>query len=123
MTMDWPSVDALAKAFPSRIGFFTVTADDEILAAAIRIQVSDVCDYVFYWGERPDAKRRSPVILLAHGLISDAYKRGVTILDLGTSTDQSQPNQGLIAFKESLGGKISARRTWELSLDCAGTHR
>ncbi|MBS0361100.1 MAG: hypothetical protein JSR98_06945 [Proteobacteria bacterium] len=112
MTMGWPQVRALAEAFPDRTGFAVVERDGRALAGAICLELSADWTYVFYWGEDPDSRRESPVMLLAEGLVAERSVRG-GVLDLGTSTEESQPNPGLIAFKEGLGCRASAKRTYE----------
>ena len=103
MTMAWPQVEALAAAFPDRVRFFGVIRGGTILAGAICLRVTASYLYVFYWGERPEFRKESPVTLLADGLVAYAHSRGVSVLDIGVSTEHSAPNVGLIAFKESSG--------------------
>jgi hypothetical protein len=114
MTMAWPQVEALAAAFPDRVRFFGVIRGGTILAGAICLRVTASYLYVFYWGERPEFRKESPVILLADGLVTYAHARGVSVLDLGVSTEHSAPNVGLVAFKESLGCRASSRRIYTL---------
>jgi len=114
MTMGWAQVQALAVALPERVTFWTAERDEAILAGAICLQITPSYAYVFYWGEASAFRKESPVLLLAEGLIADHHRRGFAILDLGTSTDQSVPNPGLIAFKEGLGCRASGKRTYVL---------
>jgi len=114
MTMAWPQVAALARAFPGRAGFHAVERAGATLAGAVVLHVTDAYRYVFYWGEDPQVRRESPVVLLAEGLMGLCHRDGVAVLDIGTSTEGSRSNLGLIAFKESLGCRASAKRTWVL---------
>jgi predicted N-acyltransferase len=116
MTMAWPQVEALATAFPDRVRFFGVIRGGTILAGAICLRVTASYLYVFYWGERPEFRKESPVTLLADGLVAYAHAREVAVLDLGVSTEHSAPNAGLIAFKESLGCRASSRRIYTLDI-------
>lgn len=116
MTMTWPQVEALAASFPDRVRFFGVQRDDLLLAGALCLRITAECLYVFYWGENPQFRKESPVTLLADGLADYALENGFRALDIGISTAQSIPNSGLIAFKESLGCRTSARRTYALEL-------
>lgn len=116
MTMGWTQVAALAEAFPDRVGFHAVERAGATLAGAVVLRITDRYRYVFYWGEDPDVRRESPVVLLAEGLVALCHRDGVAILDIGTSTEASKPNPGLIAFKESLGCRASAKRTWVLEI-------
>lgn len=112
MTMSWPQVEALAAAFPQRVDFHVVEREGEVLAGSISLRVTGDWRYVFYWGEAPDHRAASPVTLLALGLVAESHAAGVQVLDIGTATEDSQPNLGLVAFKESLGCRASSRRTW-----------
>jgi hypothetical protein len=112
MTMTWPQVEALAGAFPDRVRFFGVIRDGTILAGAICLRITASYLYVFYWGERPEFRKESPVTLLAYGLVTYAHACGVSVLDIGISTEHSAPNVGLIAFKESLGCRASSQRIY-----------
>ena len=114
MTMGWPQVAALAEAFPDHVSFHAAERAGAILAGAVVLRLTAAYRYVFYWGEDPDVRRESPVILLAEGLVELCYREGVSILDIGTSTEASRPNPGLIAFKESLGCLATGKRTYVL---------
>lgn len=116
MTMSWPQVEALAAAFPANIAFSVVERGADLLAGAIVLELTPTYVYVFYWGEAPAFRRESPVSLLAEGLVAEHHARGVTVMDLGTSTERSLPNPGLIAFKEGLGCRTSGKRTYALDL-------
>lgn len=116
MTMAWTQVEALARAFPGRVGLHAVEREGVILAAAVLLQVTARYLYVFYWGEDPQVRRESPVTLLAEGLVGMRQAQGVEVLDIGTSTDRSRPNPGLIAFKESLGCRAAGKRTYVLDI-------
>jgi hypothetical protein len=114
MTMSWTQVAALAAALPEAVTFRTVERDEAVLAGAVCLQVTPAYAYVFYWGEAAAFRKESPVLMLAEGLIAEHHRRGSAVLDLGTSTEQSVPNAGLIAFKEGLGCRTSSKRTYVL---------
>lgn len=116
MTMSWDQVSALAIAFPERVGFFVASRAAETLAGAICLDVTPAHRYVFYWGERPEFRRESPVTLLAEGLMAESHQRGFAVLDIGVSTNRSDPNLGLIRFKQDLGCLTTAKRTYALDL-------
>jgi hypothetical protein len=116
MTMSWAQVAALRDAFPDRVAFHLVEREGVGLAGAIVLRVTGAFLYVFYWGEDPDVRRESPVMLLAQGLAQVADEAGAAILDIGVSTDRSEPNPGLMAFKESLGCRTAGKRTYVLDL-------
>ena len=65
--------------------------------------------YVFYWGEHPSVRHRSPVLLLAEALYEYARELGAKVLDIGTATVDSVPNQGLMDFKRQIGCQASLK--------------
>lgn len=78
--------------------------DDETLAAAalcLRLSASKL--YVFYWGDRPEYTRLSPVVVLADAIHAYCVAHRIALLDVGTSTEGSVPNTGLLRFKDGLG--------------------
>lgn len=117
MTMSWEQVHALAEAFPDQVAFHTVEREADTLAGAVTMRITRSYTYVFYWGEDPTFRREIPVMLLAEGLMDLCHRNGVTVLDIGISTEASQPNPGLIAFKESLGCRAASKRVYRLELD------
>jgi hypothetical protein len=123
MTMAWDQMWALAEAFPDVVGFHVVERAGEILAGGITLRLTAAYAYVFYWGEAPEHRAESPVVLLAEALMAEAHAAGVAILDIGASTDASLPNPGLIAFKESLGCLATPKTTWEFRPHGAGAGR
>jgi CelD/BcsL family acetyltransferase involved in cellulose biosynthesis len=114
MTMSWPQLEALAKAFRGSVAFYTVERGGDVLAGAICLRLTATYFYVFYWGEAPAYRRESPVAFLAEGLMAELHLKGGEVLDLGISTEHSVPNPGLIAFKESLRCRTSGKRTYRL---------
>jgi hypothetical protein len=117
MTMTWAQIEDLAAAFPDRVTFHAVERDGGLLAGAVLLSVTASYQYVFYWGEAPLSRRESPVVLLAEGLVHLCHGRGASILDIGASTEDSTPNPGLFAFKQSLGCRTAAKRTYRLDFD------
>lgn len=117
MTMTWPQVAELGGALPGQVSFWVAERGGDVLAGAVCLQLTETYAYVFYWGEAPGFRKESPVLLLAAGLIDEHHRQGISVLDLGTSTEGSVPNAGLIAFKEGLGCQATAKRTYVLDPD------
>lgn len=46
---------------------------------------------------------------LAYHVVDRSLADGVTLLDLGISSEQGRPNHGLIQFKQSIGARPSLR--------------
>ncbi|WP_053007636.1 GNAT family N-acetyltransferase [Pragia fontium] len=112
MTMDWSSIEALTVNFPSRVRYFNIVRSGVILASSICLLLNYNYIYVFYWGEHPEYRKESPIEKLAQGIYEFAINNNIDVIDIGTSTENSTPNQGLMSFKESLGCSISSKLTF-----------
>ncbi|TDT58937.1 acetyltransferase (GNAT) family protein [Enterobacter sp. AG5470] len=117
MTMSWEAIDALSQAVNEKIKFYILTRDNITLAGAICLNLDEDVLYVFYWGEHPDYRKDSTIVKLAEGIYLAAAEDGFNTLDIGTSTDHSMPNQGLINFKENIGCLVSQKITVSFSKD------
>jgi hypothetical protein len=112
MTMSLDAIAALIKNFQYDIKLFAVSLQERIVASAICIQVNPQYLYVFYWGELPEYRKESPVLLLSQGIVEYCVHNNIDIMDIGTSSENSIPNIGLCAFKSSLGCRISQKSTY-----------
>ena len=74
-----------------------------MIASAICINVVKNILYVFYWGEVDGYENLSPITLLFKNIAEFGKTNNFKIIDIGTSTNNSLPNYGLINFKTSLG--------------------
>ncbi|WP_039058582.1 hypothetical protein [Enterobacter sp. Bisph1] len=117
MTMSWDAIDALYHAVDTKISFYLLTRDNIVLAGAICLTLDLETLYVFYWGEHPDYRKDSTIVKLAEGIYLSAAENGFKIMDIGTSTVHSEPNQGLINFKENIGCLVSQKITVSLKRD------
>lgn len=115
MTMSWDAINALADAIDQDIKFYSLKREDVVLAGAICLRLDSDTLYVFYWGEHPEYRKDSTIVKLAEGIYLTAEKLGYSTIDIGTSTDHSAPNQGLINFKENIGCHVSQKITISLS--------
>ena len=103
VTMDFPSIMSMVDTFGERMRFFGAWRNQELVAAAICIGVSEKIMSVFYWGDIEGVQDYSPVVLLASAIYEHCQSGGITILDTGIATEAGEPNYGLIRFKRSLG--------------------
>ena len=104
MTMSLTAIQQMTEVFPDKIFLYAVsTTEGALAAAAVCVQITEEILYVFYWGDAEGYQTQSPVVLLAEAIYADCQKRGIRILDAGTSTSGVQPNLGLMAFKVGLG--------------------
>lgn len=108
LSMSFEQVDKMHKA----VGFhvFSVGTPSGYYGAALCLLVRPDILYVYAWG---DGVGKSPTVKLA-GIIYDYCKaNGIRMMDIGTSTVNGVPDEGLIAFKRSLGFRESLKLTME----------
>lgn len=115
MTMSAEALLALKDAIKDDLIFTALKRDTTTLAGAILMNIDETTRYVFYWGEHPDFRHESPVVKLCEQLYLDAVAQGYHHLDIGISTVNSVPNEGLVNFKVGIGCEISQKLTFTLS--------
>ncbi|MAR84923.1 MAG: hypothetical protein CL869_01845, partial [Cytophagia bacterium] len=103
LTMKWESLEEMISAFNDKLYFFGLQEKKEIIASAICINVFPNLLYVFYWGEISGYEKLSPIALLSNKLVEYCIKNNFEILDIGTSSERSNPNIGLLKFKKNIG--------------------
>ncbi|MEN6471858.1 MAG: hypothetical protein ABFC62_10375 [Clostridiaceae bacterium] len=99
---------------------FVVSNIEEPIAAAIVYHVMDKIVQVIYWGDRLGFHRDKPINYLAFKLIEFYGKKGFDYLDIGPSTENSQPNYGLCDFKESIGCERDIKLTFQKNFAIGG---
>ncbi len=112
ISMTYRQIDEMVQVFPNDMHFFAAHRDGTIVAGSICLKVSQDVLYVFYWGDLPGHETYSPVTVLADTIYRFAQMNGFRILDLGTSTLQGSPNEGLGRFKKNLGAKETPKITY-----------
>lgn len=117
ITMQLAPLQQMQALFPDTLELYGCRQQGELVAAAICLRLTPGILYVFYWGDRPGYAQYSPVTLLAESLYEDCQRRGIALLDAGTSTLDLQLNPGLIAFKRGLGFEESLKFRLERSFD------
>ena len=110
-------VQELFRRFPREHFLFSVRQPDGGWAAlTVAIRVGERVLYNFYPASPLRCNALSPVVLLNEGLHAFAQASDLTVLDLGTSSLDSGPNDSLLRFKRHLGGVAGLRLSWEKSL-------
>lgn len=102
-------VRRVRDTFPGRIRMFTLAHGDLPCAAALVYKVKPRRDLVVYWGDADHELPRSPMNVLVQRLVGMAIDEGVLSLDVGVSSVEGVPDQGLIQFKESVGARPRLR--------------
>lgn len=83
--------------------FFLLSHEGRDVAAAQVFHVAkDICQ-VIYWGDLREYSSMRPMNLLAYRVFEHYRNQGLSILDIGPSTEDGVPNYGLCSFKKSIG--------------------
>jgi lysylphosphatidylglycerol synthetase-like protein (DUF2156 family) len=98
MTLD----DVLSTGNIWPVDFFKVeSSDHQIVASAIFYRYhSEIC-YAVFWGDNEKGRPLRAMDFLIFNLFSYYKEAGFTYIDLGISTENGIPNEGLLRFKES----------------------
>jgi len=103
MSMTEAQLQTMVDTFPNAVELFGSRDGNNLAASALCLRLSPTVLYVLYWGDRPGYGSLSPVVSLASTIYEYCQLKGVELLDVGTSTVDSEPNFGLIRFKRGLG--------------------
>lgn len=109
LALDAGYVGAARDAFPDRIRMAVLEHAGRPCAAALTYRVLPGRELVVSWGDAAHDLPRSPMNVLAHAMVARALGEGVRSLDLGVSSIDGVPDQGLIQFKRSVGARESLR--------------
>jgi len=103
ISMTLEQLEEMRILFPDAFHLFGVIDGENLAAAAVCLRISQTILYVFYWGDSSGYALFSPVVRLAAEIYNFCQSEGVEIMDIGTSTQDTVPNFGLINFKKGLG--------------------
>jgi len=98
------------------VDFFLVKKETDDIAAAVVFHVADGIVQVVYWGDLPAYAECKTMNFLSYHLFEYYQKKGIRIIDIGPSTENSIPNHGLCEFKESIGCSIGIKTEFYKSL-------
>lgn len=85
------------------IDYFIVEKGTDKIGAAIVFNISPKFVRVVYWGDLPQFSDFKTMNFLSYRVFKYYKEAGVEIIDIGHSTVNSVPNNGLCEFKESIG--------------------
>jgi hypothetical protein len=109
LALDAGYVRAARDAFPGRVRMAVLEHAGRPCAAALTYRVLPARELVVYWGDAGHALPRSPMNVLAHALVARSLDEGARSLDIGPSSVDGVPDQGLIQFKRSVGAREDLR--------------
>lgn len=108
LRMTWQQIFNNIPLIP--IDFFMVHNKNNVpITSAIVYHTHKNVVQVIYWGDLPGYSELKPVNYIAYRLFQYYRSEGKKIVDIGPSTENSLPNYGLCAFKESLGCDVNTK--------------
>jgi hypothetical protein len=114
LKMNWNDVVETTKIIKS--DSFIIRDENKPIASAIIFYITPDIVQIIYWGDIPEHSYPGVMNLFA-GKVFDFYRdKGLNVIDIGPSTEDSIPNYGLGEFKESIGCSVGMKYTWEKSL-------
>lgn len=94
--------------------FFVVSHNGTDVAAAQVFKVTEYVAQVIYWGDLRQYASLRTMNFLAYKVFEYYYQKGFRILDIGPSTEDGVPNNGLCDFKEAIGCSVTQKLFFEL---------
>lgn len=116
LSLAFKEVQQLAQTFPNRLHLFAVYQNNRMAAAALCLSVNRNVLYAFYYDHHAEFDDVSPVVLLMEYIHQWCAKNDFRILDLGTSSTETDINYPLLAFKLHLGAVPSPKYTFQKKL-------
>ena len=89
----------LQSLFPDRLSMFVSRLAGQPIAAALVYRVTSCVDHIVAWGDDRSAREIAPVGCIAVKVLDKAMKDGVHVVDIGISSVNGVPDDGLISFK------------------------
>jgi hypothetical protein len=104
VNISYDSLNLLFARFPERYHLYSVLDGDRIIAATCAVSVNKKVLYNFLPASDAEYSSTSPMVYLIKNVYEIGRRNRYRFLDLGVSSINHQPQFGLIAFKEHLGG-------------------
>jgi hypothetical protein len=99
----------LVHTFPDKYKFYSVTLNNEIIAATIVVQVNNSVLYNFLPAHNEVYNSYSPMIFLMDRIYHYAFTNNFKFIDLGISSIEGKAQNSLIKFKERLGSIATSK--------------
>lgn len=112
LSLSWKELNRTISALPGCFLFFSLTHEENPVAAAIVIRVSNTVWYTFYYAHAAKYNKVSPVVYLLTCIYDCAAKEKIKLIDLGTSMLNHKVNDSLLHFKQSVGAATTSKFTF-----------
>ena len=109
LNVPFDRLEALFNAFPDHYDIFMGYLNQKAACAVITLKVAPKIVYYFLPGTIKEAKSESPMVGLLDFMV-EHYSKTYQYIDLGVSSIEGEPQVGLIAFKERMGGMPGMKR-------------
>ncbi|AEI51555.1 GNAT family N-acetyltransferase [Runella slithyformis] len=94
------------SVFPDHFRVFCVKDGDTLASLTLTVRVGESVLYNFCPADNLTYRTYSPTVLLTKGLYEECRHKGISLLDLGISVNETgAPKPSLKRFKENLGAK------------------
>ena len=113
MTLD--NILSTGEIWP--VEFFKVESGKNIVASAIFYRNHNEICYAVYWGDNDEGRPLRAMDFLVLNLFVYYKEAGFRYMDLGISTENGIPNEGLLRFKESHEAISSLRYRFKLEIN------
>lgn len=112
LRMTWNQIEETTGIIPAD---FIIVKDkySNDIASAIVFYVNERVVQVIYWGDLPEYSNLKPMNFLSYKLFEFYKRKGISVIDIGPSTENSIPNYGLGEFKESIGCTIHPKYSFK----------
>ena len=98
-----------ADTFPDVYTYAGVYLNDQIIANAVFVRVSENVMYYFIPASDPDYNKLSPAVLILESMYNTALQQKCSMIDLGISSVDGELNEGLYKFKKHMGALDSKK--------------
>ncbi len=114
ININFDDFERAITTLPDKYDLFGIWDRDKIIAATVVVRVSNKAVYNYLPASTKDYHSYSPMTLLMHELTEYYRSQGCEFLDLGVSSINGEPQEGLCAFKESMGAIRSEKNYFEM---------
>ncbi|MTI29824.1 GNAT family N-acetyltransferase, partial [Xanthovirga aplysinae] len=112
MNMSLEGLKDCLSVFPRHYQFYSLRDKGKLVAVTIIVVLNSRVVYNFLPASDMSYKSSSPMVALLYQIYQYFKKKGYGILDLGISEVDTNPQFGLLSFKQRIGGKASVKPTF-----------
>ncbi len=117
INISFQKLSTFLETLPNSYHAFKVVTPEGIIAAAtICVKVGPNILYNYLPASPNRYNHISPMVLLMEGVYNYCQHNDFSMLDLGVSSEKGEPQEGLLTFKERIGGIQSKKPMFSLHL-------